>query len=145
MSILHQSISPLKAYVKCPEIANGSMTPIKIIAVSCYPNERVTFWIEGINEEWLYSYIPSHYLAFDPLYFGEMKHEPVCKSYKFLISEPIKKIVMNNQAEALFMIDFLDENELYWAVKHENRIKIKPHREFNKPKINLKKMRKIWK
>lgn len=144
MPILHKSIDPIKAYVKCPEIANGSITLVNIIGISCYPNERVTFWIEGIHEEWLYSYIPSHYLAFDPLYFGEMENEPTCKSYKFVISEPIKKAVMKNEAMALFMIDFLDENELYWVIKHKNRLKVKPHREFNSPLIDLKKMRKVW-
>lgn len=142
MHTLHATIDPIEAWVKCPEINWGKPTAITIIGVSCYKGERLTFWIEGVEEKWLYCYIPSDYLS-TTNFFTKQK-EPLCKSYSFIITPPIKKQISSDK-EALFMIDFLDENEIFWVVLDKGSLKVESHRDFVKPSIKLLKMRDVWK
>ena len=145
INFLHCKIKPISAHVSAPEINNGTLTSINIIGISCYHKEKVTFWIESSHEEWIYCYIPSHYISLDGKHFASEKNEePLCKGYTFVVTPPVKKNVMYKKAETLLMLDFINDDEILWLISRNGALEVRTHRRFSEPSPNLKKIRKVW-
>jgi len=146
--MIHKEIpNRIKSFVKGEEFGN-SLLCVEIIAVSCYKNEQVTFWIKG-EGGWYYGYVPLNYLSLSDLFIDVQTKNFLCKSQVYeivpkFINEDVN--LPEGLGEILFSLDFLEENEiLHVCALKTGPIRIYPHRNFICDFPPMKKMRKIWK
>lgn len=147
ISVLHAQLNIPGVKVKGKEFPEGPHN-ITIIGVSSYPNEQLTFIIQG-EGGWVYTYVPAHYLTLEKTWI-EQDRKFLCPGIEFVITKPIisQATFVEGPVKLLFSIDWLDKNELLHCgtLINGGGLLIYPHRKFvsvNPPK--LEKMRGTWK
>lgn len=146
-NVLHAQLEISDVFLKGDEFPEGPYR-VKIIGVSSYEKEQLTFTVEGPGG-WIYTYLPTHYLS-----LGEVRlvteYIFLCPSIEFVLTNPLVDTfnTVHGQVKALFAIDWLDKNELAHCgyIIDNGAFVVYTHRNFKVENCPpLKKMRKIWK
>lgn len=133
---------PFSATITAPEIGKGLPLPVTVLGVSCYPGCLVTFWVRG-EGGWLYCDVPPHWLG-----GGKAKHACPKLHTGFTVDVPMVPEITYNELtwSVVALLDFMDANELFWVLRRNGEVEVKPHRCFDAtpPEGGLRKLRASW-